>query len=91
MGDALRYAALDGEIRPATPDGATVASSSGRNPVPEHVKRILEACYSYLESHECSGERWGKRYYFYKPSMQKYGPYQWLWDSGAHQIVWSHR
>ena len=25
------------------------------------------------------------------PGLQKYGPYQWLWDGGSHQIVWTHR
>ncbi len=54
-------------------------------------KEIVEACYSYLESHLVEGTRWGMKYRFYKPANTKYGPHQWLWDSGWHMIVWSHR
>ena len=35
------------------------------------------------------GHKWGLPFHFYRPSLQKYGAYQWLWDSGSHQIVWS--
>jgi hypothetical protein len=28
-------------------------------------------------------------YHFYRPGLEKYGPYQWLWDSGFHMIAWS--
>jgi hypothetical protein len=38
-----------------------------------------------------TGTKWDLPFHFYRPSLQKYGPYQWLWDSGSHQIVWSHR
>lgn len=51
---------------------------------------IVATCKAFLESHEMVGERWGKPFHYYRPSLQKYGPYQWLWDSAAHQIVWAH-
>jgi hypothetical protein len=54
-------------------------------------QEIIDACYTYLESHLVEGDRWGWHYRFYKPSNTKYGPYQWLWDSGWHMLVWSHR
>jgi len=62
-----------------------------QNEVYSSVEEIIEASYGYLESNEVSGERWGKSYHFYKPAQTKYGPFQWLWDSGWHMIVWSHR
>ena len=34
---------------------------------------------------------WGLNYHFYKPSNDKYSVDQWLWDSGSHMIVWSHK
>ena len=52
---------------------------------------MVEDCYRHLESNVMDGARWGTHYHFYKPSQTKYGPYQWLWDSGWHQLVWSHR
>jgi hypothetical protein len=52
---------------------------------------ILDTCYDFLESHLCSGHKWGKPFHFYRPSLEKYSPDQWLWDSGSHMIVWSHR
>ncbi len=52
---------------------------------------VIEACYLHLESNLLRGERWGLKYQFCKPSQTKYGPHQWLWDSGWHMIVWSHR
>lgn len=55
------------------------------------VSEVIEACYQHLESNLQEGERWGLKYRFYKPAQTKYGPHQWLWDSGWHQIVWSHR
>lgn len=55
------------------------------------VNEIMEACFNYLDSNEQTGERWGLKYHFYKPANTKYGPSQWLWDSGWHMIVWSHR
>ena len=54
-------------------------------------KEIIDACYRHLESNKQIGERWGYEYHFYKPANTKYGPSQWLWDSGWHMIVWSHR
>ena len=52
---------------------------------------IVEECYQFLESHVCQGSSWGMYYHFYRPSIAKYGPYQWLWDDSAHMIAWSHR
>jgi hypothetical protein len=52
---------------------------------------VLQLCYSALEAHLCEGVKWGLPFRFYRPSLQKYSPDQWLWDSGAHMIVWSHR
>jgi hypothetical protein len=56
-----------------------------------NMDSILDQCYGYLESHLCEGEKWGMPYHFYKPSIDKYSSDQWLWDSGAHMIVWSHK
>jgi glycogen debranching enzyme len=55
------------------------------------ARRLVEACYELLASLELKGVRWGKQYDFSRPACTKYGPYQWLWDSGWHAIVWSHR
>ena len=55
------------------------------------IDEIVNACYSFLESHLVTGSRWGMNYHFYKPANTKYGPFQWLWDSGWHMIVWSHQ
>jgi hypothetical protein len=55
------------------------------------IDEIVDVCYDYLESHLCEGEKWGHKYHFYKPSIDKYSSDQWLWDSGAHMIVWSHK
>ncbi len=52
---------------------------------------LVDACYGVLKSLEVNGARWGKEYHFVRPALTKYGPYQWLWDSGWHIIVWSHR
>jgi len=52
---------------------------------------IVNQCYNYLESHLCEGTKWNLSYHFYRPSIEKYSADQWLWDSGAHMIVWSHR
>jgi len=52
---------------------------------------IIDKCYNYLESHLCEGKKWNLSYHFYRPSIEKYSADQWLWDSGAHMIVWSHR
>jgi len=52
---------------------------------------IIDKCYNYLESHLCEGTKWNLSYHFYRPSIEKYSADQWLWDSGAHMIVWSHR
>ena len=54
-------------------------------------ENILDQCYSYLDSHLCEGVKWDMPFHFYRPSIEKYSADQWLWDSGAHMIVWSHR
>ncbi len=55
------------------------------------IDAMKDKCYEYLKSHECIGERWGKKYQFYFPANTKYGHHQWLWDSGFHMISWSHK
>ncbi len=55
------------------------------------VSEIVEACYAHLESNLVEGENYGRPYRFYKPANTKYGPHQWLWDSGFHMIVWARR
>ena len=52
---------------------------------------ILNTSYKLLQSHYLHGRRWGKPYHFYRPANTKYSNSQWLWDSGSHMIVWSHR
>src|SRR4051812_23954730 len=52
------------------------------------IPQIINTAYSFLESHLCQGTKWGNSYYFFRPSLQKYSPDQWLWDSGSHMIVW---
>lgn len=42
-----------------------------------------------LDSHLVQGQKWGMNYHFYRPGLEKYGPYQWLWDSAFHMITWS--
>jgi len=56
-----------------------------------NISSILDQCYGYLNQNLCVGEKWGKKYHFNRPSQEKYSPDQWLWDSGAHMIVWSNR
>jgi len=58
---------------------------------PEGFDDVLRQCYDALEANLCEGVKWGLPFRFYRPSLQKYSPDQWLWDSGAHMIVWSHR
>lgn len=55
------------------------------------INEIIDACYQYLQSHLMQGERFGKKYHYYKPANTKYGPHQWLWDSGWHMIAWSYK
>jgi glycogen debranching enzyme len=55
------------------------------------IPGLVEGCYALLDSLEIRGTRWGKTFHTYRPALTKYGPYQWLWDSGWHMIVWSHR
>ena len=62
-----------------------------RSPPPSDFEDVLQQCYEVLEGNLCEGTKWGLPYRFYRPSLQKYSPDQWLWDSGAHMIVWSHR
>ena len=55
------------------------------------IQGIVDTCYNFLESHLCEGSKWGFNYHFYKPANEKYSADQWLWDSGSHMIVWSHK
>ncbi|MGV9173680.1 MAG: MGH1-like glycoside hydrolase domain-containing protein, partial [Promethearchaeia archaeon] len=61
------------------------------NNIYNSADEIIDACYRHLKSNEVSGKKWGLPFHFYKPANTKYGPSQWLWDSGWHIIVWSHR
>jgi glycogen debranching enzyme len=60
-------------------------------PAYHSVSEIVEACYAHLESNLVEGENYGLKYRYYKPANTKYGPHQWLWDSGFHMIVWARR
>jgi len=55
------------------------------------VPELIEGCFSLLESLEVQGSLSGKEFLFCRPALTKYGPYQWLWDSGWHIIVRSLR
>ncbi|UCG54580.1 MAG: hypothetical protein JSV32_08405 [Dehalococcoidia bacterium] len=55
------------------------------------ISELIEECYCCLKNNEMIGIRWGIPYHFYRPSLTKYSASQWLWDSGWHMIVWSHR
>lgn len=55
------------------------------------MNKIIKSCYDYLDSHLCEGHKWGMPFRFYRPSLEKYTADQWLWDSGAHMIVWSQK
>lgn len=68
-----------------------VVNAQQVNPINTTISGIIETCYYYLSLHECTGNKWDHNYHFYRPSLEKYSPDQWLWDSGSHQIVWSHR
>lgn len=52
---------------------------------------VLQLCCGTLEANLCHGTKCALPFTFYRPSLQKYSPDQWLWGSGAHMIVWSHR
>lgn len=89
----LTASAIDAAaVRTSSP--LVTASSSGIPAPPQNTSSIpalVETAYTFLKSHLCTGRRWGYNYHFYRPSLQKYSADQWLWDSGSHQIVWSHR
>jgi glycogen debranching enzyme len=55
------------------------------------LHELVDGCYTSLKSLEVRGASGGKHYHFYRPALTKYGPFQWLWDSGWHIIVWSYR
>lgn len=55
------------------------------------ISGIVDTCFEYLDSHLCEGVKWNKPYHFYRPSIEKYSADQWLWDSGAHMIVWANK
>ena len=70
---------------------AVVCSVSGSKVQGADISKIIDSCYDYLEQHLCEGRKWGKPFHFYRPSVEKYTADQWLWDSGAHMIVWSQK
>jgi hypothetical protein len=53
--------------------------------------KIVAQAYKFLERNLFTGihKEYGYQYSFSKPSSYKYSSSQWLWDSGAHQIVWA--
>lgn len=55
------------------------------------VNRVISDCFQALEAHTMIGEKFGLPFHFYRPALVKYGPHQWLWDSGFHMMAWSHR
>ena len=61
------------------------------NPINTTMAGIIDTCYYYLTLHECTGSKWDLNFHFYRPSLEKYSPDQWLWDSGSHMITWTHR
>lgn len=70
---------------------AVLYSACGTTVPGADISKILDSCYDYLEQHLCEGRKWGKPFHFYRPSVEKYTADQWLWDSGAHMIVWSQK
>lgn len=64
-----------------------VSYSSSLSPEEE---KLVENITETLNSHLCEDSKWGMNYHFYRPGLEKYGPYQWLWDSSFHMITWSH-
>ncbi len=66
---------------------STILPAAAYRDIPE----LVEGCYANLRSLEMAGTRWGKDFYYCRPALTKYSPCQWLWDSGWHTIVWSHR
>jgi hypothetical protein len=68
-----------------------VIARATKSPEGADISKIIDSCYDYLESHLCEGRKWGKKFHFYQPSLEKYTADQWLWDSGAHMIVWSQK
>ncbi|UCG55373.1 MAG: hypothetical protein JSV32_03965, partial [Dehalococcoidia bacterium] len=59
--------------------------------ISHNLHELVEECYILLKSLEVNGTNKCKYYHFYRPALTKYGPFQWLWDSGWHMIVWSYR
>ena len=33
---------------------------------------VVNGCYDYLQSHLCTGTKWGKSFHFYRPALEKY-------------------
>jgi hypothetical protein len=48
----------------------------------QHIKKVLD-------DRLVQGDKWGMKFHFYRPGLEKYGPDQWLWDSAFHMISWS--
>jgi hypothetical protein len=55
--------------------------------------KIVKQAYKFLQRNLITGthQEYGFEYSFSMPSAYKYGPSQWLWDSGAHQILWARK
>eukprot|EP01125_Pyxidicula_operculata_P002557 TRINITY_DN12410_c0_g1_i1.p1 TRINITY_DN12410_c0_g1~~TRINITY_DN12410_c0_g1_i1.p1 ORF type:complete len:455 (+),score=78.79 TRINITY_DN12410_c0_g1_i1:126-1490(+) len=67
-----------------------ICSALSQHQNTSNPQAIVDTCQGFLESHLMQGEKWGLKYHYYRPSLEKYGPHQWLWDDGSHMIVWSH-
>jgi hypothetical protein len=52
---------------------------------------MIAKTYSRMDELHMAGKRWGVQYAFHRPSLEKYGPHQWLWDSGLHMRINAHR
>lgn len=68
---------------------ATLVLFGSAGPINQTEEEFVKGVRDILNSHLVEGEKWGMKYHFYRPGLEKYGPYQWLWDSAFHMISWS--
>lgn len=52
------------------------------------ITAIVAQSKSFQQKNLVTGSAFGFNFSFNRPSTYKYSASQWLWDSGAHQIVW---
>ena len=60
-------------------------------PVYNDIPALVDGCYDSLTALEVKGNFRGRDYHYCRPALKKYHAGQWLWDSGWHTVVWSHR